>query len=503
MKRFTILVLVFSLTHFLHAQLPVNVPAQGLLAWYSFNGNTQDLSGNGNHLTNFNATLTADRFGNPSAAYSFNGTNAYLINNTPSFIMRDTSTFTISIWVNKPTSTVGVFLMHGSTTNGNFIYNIQGTTTAQFGTNKQGAAWFWAPTTMNLNVWEHFVGVYQNKSMTFYKNGMPVAYNTFTHTAVTSAQLPFHVGRGVSGSYTNGLLDDVGVWNRALSPAEIWDLYQYCPPMIFNQPQSLSKYIMQDAVFSINADTGVTHQWQRYDGLNYLNLSNGGQFSGVNTDSLRISALNLSNDGQSFRCIIQRSGCTEESNLVNLSVQCTTLILQQPVNQSVNNGSNATFSLVPLDVSATFQWQIRVSNVWVNLTDSLQYSGTQTPTLLVSNCQTTYNNGLYRCLISLAGCADTSNAVLLTVISGVGLEAVSDLDACKVYPNPARDYLTIEVTKKMAGATYILLDVNGRHILEGRTQQRLTTVPLTGLPSGLYYLHLQGRQSLQRMVTIQ
>jgi len=50
----------------------------GLRAYYPFNGNANDASGNGNNPVFNNATLTSDKFGNPNSAYHFNGTNTYM-----------------------------------------------------------------------------------------------------------------------------------------------------------------------------------------------------------------------------------------------------------------------------------------------------------------------------------------------------------------------------------------------------------------------------------------
>jgi len=62
----------------------VNLSA-GLVAYYPFSGNANDASGNGNNAIFNNATLTADRFGNPNSAYNFNGVNNYIqIPNAPS-----------------------------------------------------------------------------------------------------------------------------------------------------------------------------------------------------------------------------------------------------------------------------------------------------------------------------------------------------------------------------------------------------------------------------------
>ncbi len=67
------------------AQVNLNL---GLRAYYPFSGNANDASGNNNNPSFNNATLTADRFGNPNSAYHFNGTNNYMqVANNPTLNM--------------------------------------------------------------------------------------------------------------------------------------------------------------------------------------------------------------------------------------------------------------------------------------------------------------------------------------------------------------------------------------------------------------------------------
>ncbi len=61
--------------------LIAGVPTNGLVAYYPFNGNTNDESGKGKHLTNNGASLTVDRFGHPNSAYNFDGNDYMEINN--------------------------------------------------------------------------------------------------------------------------------------------------------------------------------------------------------------------------------------------------------------------------------------------------------------------------------------------------------------------------------------------------------------------------------------
>lgn len=225
MKHLLPFVLLFCLPAL--AQIPSYVPVNGLLSYYPFNGNGNDLSPFNNHLTNNGATPTADRFGNANAAYDFNGSNQYLIRNTPSFTFNPNSTFTVSLWHNRVnTASVGIPIMHATTAAGNFIWIYQaGSTSMNFGTNKQQSAWIWASSSTTTNVWTHIVLVYNAGAMSLYKDNILVASATFTHTNVTSTTLPLYVGRGVSGNYFNGKIDDIGIWNRCLSACEINDLY--------------------------------------------------------------------------------------------------------------------------------------------------------------------------------------------------------------------------------------------------------------------------------------
>lgn len=201
------------------AQIPSYVPVYGLLSYFPFNGNGNDASANANHLTNYGAVPTTDRFNNANAAYSFNGSSQYFIRNTPSFVFNPNSTFTVSLWHNRNNSSVvGIPIMHATNAAGNFIWIFQtGATNMQFGTNKQQAAWFWAQSTSTTNVWTHIVMVYNAGVMTLYKDNVLVATTNFTHTAVTSTTLPLYVGRGIGGNYFDGKIDDIGIWNRCLT----------------------------------------------------------------------------------------------------------------------------------------------------------------------------------------------------------------------------------------------------------------------------------------------
>ena len=213
---------------FVFGQPPSYVPTSGLLAWWGM-ANATDATTNGNTLTAFNLIPTTDRFGNANSAYAFDGTSSYLTRTSFGHTFTQAGSFSVSIWIKKTNNNVGVAIMSGSTASLNFIWLVQSDATkAIFGTNKQQSAWFWTNATTNfvLNQWEHYVGVYSGNTMTFYRNGVLQGTTTNTHTNVAQAVLPFWIGRGVSGDYFTGSLDDIGIWNRALTPNEVAILFQ-------------------------------------------------------------------------------------------------------------------------------------------------------------------------------------------------------------------------------------------------------------------------------------
>jgi hypothetical protein len=119
----------------------------------------------------------------------------------------------------------GIALMIGTNTAGNFISIIQGATEVQFGTNKQQSAWIWLTCPDTIGAWMHIVATYNNGVMSLYKDGVFQSSSNFTYTGSTAVNMPFYVGRGINGGYYAGLLDDVGVWNLALSPLQVTALY--------------------------------------------------------------------------------------------------------------------------------------------------------------------------------------------------------------------------------------------------------------------------------------
>ncbi len=208
----------------------------GLVACYPFNGNPNDESGNGNNGTVYGATLTADRFGNPNSAYSFDGIGNY-IEVADSDVLHLTNTFTISVWIKQYGATIlGYRIVDKTTANfsDGFVFDTYDGQTGHrmrlVGMNYSSIA----NTVYSLNEWHHLVVVFSNGISNFYLDGVHDGSGNQGSPSMNVNNLTLRIGMAhLSGADPDGekfygVIDDIAIYNRALSDADIQQLYNPC-----------------------------------------------------------------------------------------------------------------------------------------------------------------------------------------------------------------------------------------------------------------------------------
>ncbi|MEN8220402.1 MAG: LamG domain-containing protein, partial [Pseudomonadota bacterium] len=227
----TVLLIAIGLSWFSGAMADLS---DGLVAYYAFDGNAQDESGNGNHGTVHGATLTDDRFGNLKSAYEFDGSNDYI--EAPTNFTH--TTFTVGAWIKLKTHQCYGGIVDGYHNKWEFVMDCQaGGKKLEFAEWKSGGGYneHRASSTLNTSQWYHVAVVIDNTSGSFYINGQFDSTFTMTASALTPVS-KFIIGASLSGTaqYFNGNIDDIRIYNRAISKSEIQQLYHYkgCQPSI-------------------------------------------------------------------------------------------------------------------------------------------------------------------------------------------------------------------------------------------------------------------------------
>lgn len=200
------------------------------MAYYPFNGNANDESGNGNDGTVYGAKLTEDPFGQDNKAYSFDGDNDYI--DIGDIYVINGEELTVSLWINfKDVTYDNQFLTNGFVDDDDphyfcLTYNNDGTRKIRMITRDDTAASnFYSANTYTTGTWYHVVFTRSGGEGTIYIDGD--LENTGT---VQSGDIGdyhnWYIGIGknyTSGSFT-GQIDEVRIYNRALSEEEIQTL---------------------------------------------------------------------------------------------------------------------------------------------------------------------------------------------------------------------------------------------------------------------------------------
>jgi hypothetical protein len=322
---------IFGLTF---AQIPSYVPSNGLVGWWPFNGNANDESGNGNNGTVNGALLTSDRNGVANSAYSFDGVDDRIEIAHNSNL--NNGAVSISIWYNATTflasNGFGAHLISKRESSG-WGNSFQMNTASSQTENSIWADWtigsnggiYHNSNALNTNTWFNVVYTHDLTSVKLYINGLLV--ETIPSPGILgSNNLPLWFGArpnaGSNSAWYSGKLDDSGIWNRALTEAEILALYEGCQLAITTQPQdqSVATSVGTASFTAASSSSNATYQWQTNLGLGYQNLSNAGQYSGAASSILTVSNLSMSNNNQVFRCVVNDGGCVDTTSEAILTI---------------------------------------------------------------------------------------------------------------------------------------------------------------------------------------
>jgi hypothetical protein len=204
----------------------------GLVAYYPFNGNANDESGNGYHGSNHNATLTEDRHGNPDSAYLFEGDSAQdYIRSSPDLPIGNEPR-SISVWFNTSDQ-----VSAASGWNHNTIVSWGSCSTNKlnslsvasqklhfggFNNDFQIVDPFVAD-----GQWHHAVFTYDGAAKAILYLDNQYIKEVELATPLNTSDSDLYIGKRVQqeNQYMNGMIDDIRIYNRALTASEVKELY--------------------------------------------------------------------------------------------------------------------------------------------------------------------------------------------------------------------------------------------------------------------------------------
>jgi hypothetical protein len=224
-----------------NSEKPVTL-STGLVAYYPFDGNANDSSGNKLNGSVKGATLTSDRFGNANNAYNFNGSGNFIeVADDPKLNLQNTD-FTLSAWI-LPSDNQGNHILYKGQSSGDsypkYLFSWY-QDKYSFHVNGPGlVGGTWANSNSNkVTDWQMSVVVKKDSLVYIYVNGALSTKTIFKTTIQDTKGYNLRIGGAEPGGagWWKGKLDDIRIYNRALDSTEVIDLYNLEKPTTPSTP---------------------------------------------------------------------------------------------------------------------------------------------------------------------------------------------------------------------------------------------------------------------------
>lgn len=263
MRLLATLFLSFTILHSI-----AQVPLRGLVAYYPFDNNAIDKSGNRNDGEVLAGVQTsADRNGNACGAMTFDGSSGYISVPNSSSLQSIHGSVTVATWFKLDTPKANearVVLFSKGSTGSNpklkqgyhveYLQNFNeaiGALSLCCGFATEDKAY--STHRIEYNQWYHIVLVYDESWINLYLNGKLVLQGVYSQPILPN-DFAANIGRnlGLKPAYLKGSFDEYRIYNRGLSAGEVVELYKYTPPTA--DSNVLAMYVPADIAQNTDAD---------------------------------------------------------------------------------------------------------------------------------------------------------------------------------------------------------------------------------------------------------
>jgi hypothetical protein len=543
-----------------NAQVPSYVPTNGLVGYWPFSGNANDVSGNGNNGTNNGATLTTDRFGNANNAYSFDGNDIITADAIPF------SNLTISIWYNINNSSVlnpttghpptgaqliGQGTQHSPTAYCDYSIGITSWNNInQFAFEKSIISsplfeMFYSNANISYSNWVNLIYTIDSNIVKVYLNSILIdTFNTPTNFIQSGNVLSFgarYVQNSTSPTcnYFTGKLDDIGIWNRALTPQEVSNLYTQTTPVSCLPANIPTNGLVGYWPFCGNANDassngnngtvngatlsndrfGIVNSSYRFDGLSNISVLHSASLNIIG--DLTLSAWFLSEGPPNFRTnhmiIAKRSSVEFHTFPYSMCIN-----YQYGISSDYKKPMFTSASSYPNGYQYLQSSQDVINGVWNHMVCLINGSNlkiyinnTIVLDTLVDNSKRVLNsaNLLFgsgarpdlpaeQFVGQLDDIGIWNRALTQAEITGLyttlGTNEITQNNQITVYPNPAKEQITIDLgtNSNIVGGNYKIINTLGQEVLNGLLSSQQNIIQLNKVKGqGIYFVKIYGNSN--------
>jgi predicted nucleic acid-binding Zn-ribbon protein len=196
------------------------IPTNGLIAWYPFNGNANDESGNGNHGTVYGALLSNDRFNNSNKSYLFDGIDDFISTDRKNLV-----SFSISFWFILDKNKEWAPFVDANNANFEILAKFSKPAFIKWINTPSNYSELLLDNPVELKTWINMVCTFTNGKVQIFQNGSLTKVFDNVNFARTDGKFFFGNSKSGTNQFLEGKMDDIGIWNRVLTAEEVSKIY--------------------------------------------------------------------------------------------------------------------------------------------------------------------------------------------------------------------------------------------------------------------------------------
>lgn len=176
----------------------------------------------------------------------------------------------------------------------------------------------------------------------------------------------------------------------------------------------------------------------------------------------------------------------------DLYQSCNLSIIEHPKDQNAFWADKASFTVIASDTNAIYQWQADYQGAGFEniLTNDPQFSGNKSSTLTVMYALHELDSMKLRCILNIGPCIDTTQTATLHVYTKTNNNAFRTDGIINIYPNPAKELITILSSSDYFGKIYTIYDAQGKSIQNGIIHSQNMQLKINHLAEGIYWISI-------------
>ncbi len=188
-------------------------------------------------------------------------------------------------------------------------------------------------------------------------------------------------------------------------------------PVVTIDPRDTTTCEYGMVTFEVGATgSDLLYQWYVNDGSGFNAISDGGIYFGANTKKLYLFGTTRDMDGYLYHAEVTTCSTPVISGDALLTVNTIPEIRSHPKDSTICSGTGASFHVSATGTGLSFQWIRNPGTGFINVTDDLNFSGSNDSTLVITNAPASFNNNIFRVIVTgTCGVPLYSNFVILRV----------------------------------------------------------------------------------------